>query len=804
MVSLRHILCCICFLVIASSQVRGQCSLQLEVTDAQHQPLPGAEIRVGEQAAITDSAGMALLQGLACGLLNVTVNKPGWRTVHFQWRETGNGTHRIKLQPGILELGQVEVRDSLDGLSGGRMNDVEGVYLYATKKTEQILVDRLLINRSTPSPRQVFSRISGFNVVENDGAGMQYGVGGRGLHPSRMANFNVRQNGYEISADALGYPENYYLPPIEAVEEIQVLRGASSLQYGPQFGGLINFRFYQPAITPARRYTLAVTGGMYGYFGAFGDLHYARKKWGLYSFYQFRMHGGWRPHSGISQHTAHLHLRYAPSARFEVSAEYTFSHSLGQQPGGLTDGQFQQDPAQSFRSRNWMGIQWHLFQMRFTWKPNSTAQLECMPFGLLGTRGAVGFWGPMNQSDPGTRRDLLNDRYRNIGVELRYLQRFTVLQRTQVFLAGARFYHGHTTRIQGTADSLSDANFNLLLPGEPDQASYTFPGYNASLFSEMIWQFTPALRLVPGVRLEYIRTDANGYFHEVYRDLAGNIIFQQKNDVQRSNERWFILAGMGLSYRKGEHEVYGNFSRNYRSVTFSDIQVLNPNYRVDPELRDEKGYTADLGYRWQKKGVWYLDAGLFYIYYADRIGTLLKTDTITYTLYRYRTNLAASHSFGVDLVAETNILGWFSRMQASRYKLLWMLSANYTWARYDDPANLAIHTKTVEYTPAVLLRTSLTLQHPRWGAGLTASYTAEQYSDATNALQSNNGNYGTIPASFLLDLNLSYRLHFMEAGLQVRNLTNSSYFTQRSEGYSGPGIIPGAPLSIQLGLTFRL
>ena len=42
-----------------------------------------------------------------------------------------------------------------------------------------------------------------------------------------------------MSADALGYPESYY-SPMEA-EKIEIIRGAASIQYGPQFGGLVNF-----------------------------------------------------------------------------------------------------------------------------------------------------------------------------------------------------------------------------------------------------------------------------------------------------------------------------------------------------------------------------------------------------------------------------------------------------------------------------------------------------------------------------------------------------------------------------------
>ena len=65
-----------------------------------------------------------------------------------------------------------------------------------------------------------YAKIPGLNIWESDGAGIQIGLGGRGLNPSRNFNFNTRQNGYDISADALGYPESYYSPPSEAIDEI--------------------------------------------------------------------------------------------------------------------------------------------------------------------------------------------------------------------------------------------------------------------------------------------------------------------------------------------------------------------------------------------------------------------------------------------------------------------------------------------------------------------------------------------------------------------------------------------------------
>ena len=113
-----------------------------------------------------------------------------------------------------------------------RLNDVVGTSLYAGKKSEVILVNQSMANLASNNSRQIYSQVAGLNIFQNDDAGLQIHIGGRGLDPNRTSNFNTRQNGYDMSADVLGYPESYYSPPAEALEEIQIVRGAASLQYG--------------------------------------------------------------------------------------------------------------------------------------------------------------------------------------------------------------------------------------------------------------------------------------------------------------------------------------------------------------------------------------------------------------------------------------------------------------------------------------------------------------------------------------------------------------------------------------------
>ncbi|HPN19302.1 MAG TPA: TonB-dependent receptor plug domain-containing protein, partial [Chitinophagales bacterium] len=127
-----------------------------------------------------------------------------------------------------------------------RLKSVEGTVIFEGKKTEIVDLTNIQANVATNNGRQIFSRVAGLNVWENDAAGMQLGIGARGLNPNRSAEFNIRQNGYDITADAIGYPDAYFTPPTEAMDRIEIVRGAASLQFGTQFGGLINFKTHQP------------------------------------------------------------------------------------------------------------------------------------------------------------------------------------------------------------------------------------------------------------------------------------------------------------------------------------------------------------------------------------------------------------------------------------------------------------------------------------------------------------------------------------------------------------------------------
>ena len=121
------------------------------------------------------------------------------------------------------------------------LRDIEATAIYAGKKSEVVVLDNLTANLASGTARQIYGQVVGLNIYDNSDAGLQLNIGGRGLDPNRTSSFNTRQNGYDISADVLGYPESYYTPPAEAIEQIEIVRGAASLQYGNHLGLLLLF-----------------------------------------------------------------------------------------------------------------------------------------------------------------------------------------------------------------------------------------------------------------------------------------------------------------------------------------------------------------------------------------------------------------------------------------------------------------------------------------------------------------------------------------------------------------------------------
>lgn len=763
-------------------------------------------IKEVNKAYYTNEQGFFKTEKLPYGEYTVIFQQSGYQTVLSKVTlDKPEVKLNYKFNDSQYILDELVIKDKYDSIDfSRRMRAIEGLMITQGKKNEVIVMEGVNANKATNSGRQIYSKVPGLNIWESDGAGIQLGIGGRGLNPSRTSNFNTRQNGYDISADALGYPESYYTPPTEAIKEIQLIRGAASLQFGTQFGGLLNFVLNTGPKYKKLELTARQSIGSFNLKNTFVSLGGDNKRLNYYAYYQNKSGDDWRPNSGFNVQTAGINVRRHLNEANSIRLELTKMSYTSQQPGGLTDLQFEQEPTVSIRDRNWFQVDWNLAAFHFDHEFNSSTKLNSRFFGLHASRKALGFLGQINRIDPLEERDLIWGEFRNFGNETRFLNIYSVNDMPWALLVGARYYQGYNLSEQGLSTNGIGPDFYYLNPTNVEGSSYEFPSKNISLFAENIFNINEKLSITPGVRFEYINTKADGTFREMIFNLAGDVVFDTNYTDLKENKRSFLIGGIGINYKFNDTvEFYANFSQNYRSINFTDMQIQNANFKIDPDLQDEKGFNIDLGIRGQIINKLNYDVSVFMLSYANRIGTTIQVDPTWYTTYQYRTNISSSITKGVEAMVEADL--WkFIFSDTSKFSLRPFINASIIDARYINSEEPAFNNKKVELVPPFNFKTGLTIAYKSFSLSYQYSFTKSHFSDATNSQQQANAVNGIIPDYSIMDLSLkwSYKLFQLETGLN--NLTNEMYFTRRATGYPGPGIIPSSARNYYVTIQMKI
>ena len=685
-----------------------------------------------------------------------------------------------------------------------RMPETKENVIFSGKKNEVIKLNNINANLTTNNAREVFSRIPGVTIWENDGSGIQINVGVRGLSPNRSWELNTRQNGYDISSDVFGYPEAYYNPPLEAVESIELIRGGASLQFGPQFGGMLNYVLKRET---KKKFTFETqnTVGSYNLMSSYNAIGGKVGKFSYYAYNHSRSGDGWRENSQYKVRNSHIFLEYSFTEKTKLSAEYTNMDYQMQQAGGLTDVQFNDNPRQSLRDRNWFGTPWNLFSLNFDTKINENFSSNTKLFGLIGERNSVGFTATPNNPDAidpltndYTNRSVDRDYYKNFGIENRNLYRYKLGKIENNLAFGVRAYKAYTNRVQnGVGTTGSDFNLNIDGRYPRDLDFYT---ENVALFAENQFKLTESFSITPGVRYEYINSIGSGRFGI----NSGNDVPFEENEISRSQP----LFGLGLEYKLGTTNVYANITQAYRPVLFSDFTPPAVTDVIDPNLKDASGFNADLGYRGTFKNYLNFDFSLFYLSYNNRIGGVRQfiNNDPTQGTFLFRTNLGETVNKGIEGFVNLNVTR-FLEIDNSVGNIDVFATVSFIDSRYTDfstftttgsAPNITITESNlrgnrVENAPRYIHNFGLGWNKNNISATLQYKMNGRVFTDANNTVApSANGVTGVLEDYNVLDLSAEYKFlqnYNLRAG--INNLTDEMYATRRAGGYPGPGILPG-------------
>nr|WP_299204649.1 TonB-dependent receptor [uncultured Brumimicrobium sp.] len=719
-----------------------------------------------------------------------------------------NNNNRLKMCYETQEIGEVIiVKKRMADFNVGFMPPIKGVRLN-TGTNSIIELENLSGAKSTGNAREMYAKVPGLNIWENDGSGIQTGIGGRGLSPKRTANFNTRQNGYDISADALGYPESYYTPPIEALKSIEIIRGSAALQFGTQFGGLLNFEILAPVKHSPFEFTSRITGGGYGYFSSFNRISGSHKRMYYQAYHQYKRGDGYRENSHFYQHQAFAQLGYYLNENWTVGIEFTHMNYLTKQAGGLTDVAFQEDPRQSVRDRNWFAVDWNLLALTSNYQINKTTTFDIRAFGMISNRRTLGFLGKITQTDNGGNREMIYSDFINGGIEARFMKKYSWFKSETssakikgALLVGARVYQGETQTKQGTAADGDDANFVFIHPDDVEGSSFVYPSVNQALFAENMFFLGKKWRFNLGVRLENISTRSEGFYKQyVVHPLNFDTLMVNRVTDSNAVSRTVPLFGAGASYKVGKSaSLYTNFTQNYRAINFTDIRVTNPNVVVDPNIRDEYGFTAELGFRGLLKDLLIYDLSAFYIFYGDKIGLAPKPKTVK----KERTNIGDAQNYGLEAFAE---IDWMKLGTEEReWSLNTFVNASYINANYIRSKEPNYVGNKVEYVSEFMVKTGISTSFKSWTFKVQYSFNSAQFSDASNAVEaSGDALLGEVPAYSVFDFSGKYAFKkYFQVEFGVNNFTNSNYFTRRATGYPGPGILPSEGINGYVTLQFK-
>ena len=778
------------------------------VQTASNEALPGASIiLVGTVRGVqSNNAGQYILKGL----------KPGKYTIKVSFVGMQSAEKEINLHEGESNIANFTLNDAseLSGVSVFAQSGVKGntflpqvneYTITAGKKNEVIVLDNLQANLAMNNSRQIFSRTPGISVWESDGSGIQLGVASRGLSPNRSWEFNVRMDGYDITPDPMGYPEAYYTPPMEVVDRIEIIRGASSLQYGPQFGGLMNFVLRKPDISTKLVVESQNTTGNNGLFSSFNYLGGTSGRLSYTTYYQKRLGNGWRQNSYFNTDHSHAELSYAVSNKLKVGAQLTYMYTQSQQAGGLTDVEFAQNAQQSKRARNWFSNPWLIYALTADYLISADSKLSLKYFGTTAERSSVGFTKAITEIDPMGNRQVDQDFYQTNGLELRYLTNYSLGSWKNTLATGLRYFSGEIKRKQlGVGTNGSDMNFAI-------QGLFTrdlvFHNTNYAAFAESILRPSESLLITIGGRLEQIDTHMMGQ--------SGLTATGQPIAAMPTNRgRTFMLFGAGTEYKvSANSKIYSNIAQAYRPVLASDLLPPATTDVIDPNLTDAKGFNFDLGYRGEIGNYLTFDVDYFYLDYDNRVGTISRTNTDG-KIYQFRTNLGHSVSKGFEAYVEFSpTTAWLKTQRwgnLSMFASIASIDARYLDFKTTSVVNGQIvegnlNGKRVENAPEKINRYGITYSKKGLSVSWQISDIGSAFADASNSMNPNAAaTTGFIPAYQVQDISGSYKFKkYAQLKFGVNNVADARYFTRRSGGYPGPGILPADGRTWYLGLNLK-
>jgi Fe(3+) dicitrate transport protein len=664
---------------------------------------------------------------------------------------------------------------------------------------------------------RVLQTVPGINIYEEDGFGLRPNISLRGTSPERSAKINLMEDGVLIAPAPYSAPAAYYFPTIGRMQAVEILKGSSQIQYGPNTtGGAINMissripdEFSGRASIAAGNYgsrnTQLVIGDSYQNFGFVTDYF-------NYSSDGFKDLDG-DGNTGFDKSDYLAKFRVNSNLDAEMYQSLTFKIQYSEEEAnetylGLTDEDFEENPYRRYRasSEDVMNAEHqqyqltHFIQVSPSLNISTTGYLNKFKRNWykltdvnLGERVSINSILSSPQDYPleyqtilgneDTQDDVMGIKANNRTYTSNGAQSIAKLRWgsgwLQTLEAGIRYHEDNEDRFQWV-DRYAFENQELIRTtvGEKGADANRISSAKALAAHLLYTLKIENLTLTPGLRYENITLTRTDYGTSDPNRTGEDIAIRENNaDV------W--IPGIGANYRFNNHiSVFGGVHKGFSPP--SNTPGQNAEESINYELGSRFGF---IGFSGELVG--------FYNDYQNLLGSDLAATGGTGSLDQF--NAGEVRVSGIELLLNYNLL----YNTSGKFKLPVSISYTLTNTEFltsfdsnEDIYGVVTKGDEIPYIAKNQLNATLGLQHKKFEVNLNSRYTGAFRTKAGSGQIPENFK---VDSNFIVDLSAHYFLNEnFTLSTNIINLFDSEYAVSRVPA----GLRPGHPFGFNAGLQF--
>lgn len=677
-----------------------------------------------------------------------------------------------------------------------RLPDESGTLIFAGK-----LGDVAVLSDIPPvagrNLRAALSDIPGVLVSEvSNGSWASLSYRGLG-EPHESWNLLTLQDAIPVVPDMYSYPAAYFIPPLELVDKVEFIRGASGLLYGPQPGGAINYVMRGPRREAGAEGQARVTIGSWDARQALANIAISNGQFAADGFIQYAEGDGpRRVNSDHEQTTARLRGHYISD---DVTATLSLDYYQGRfgEPGGLTRARLDADRRDGSTALDRMRVERFAPTLAIEWQADDqtlvTARAFYSRFERESWRQAGGNFGLVTPASNVIVRQL--QAFDTAGIDLRARRDFGGQDQHSITLGVL----GHTSDAPVFVDKgTSNADF-VGLAGPVARVSRM--GDAAAVFGEIKLGFGD-VQVVPGFRLERLRQRVIEGLDLALGSNTGGAPGAPNGALgNRENIDTVPLFGIGFTWDAAPTlRFVANASRGFKPLLYNDGVTFQAGIDAAGTFEASYAFTVEGGVQAEPAAPLRIDASLFRVTFEDQVGFFAGPLSASPPFGAVgaggarRQNVGSMRNQGLDLAARLDLIGPDGIAKGNNTL---RLSTNLQLldARFTDGVAEGF---TPQYAPGHLLRSTLSwIGVDGARAALIFTSVGDQQGADNNVADFFLTGYEVLDASVEWPVAGGFSI-----GAGINNLLDETYAGRVRPG-GGGGFDPGLPRNVFLSIGWR-